>query len=89
MFDQAGSFDFGIARVHYKGTATSTRQANAFGLNGNIGIGGHFPSRSSTHDCQVVFLERWYGLPDREFMRALRQAWGAGIGVPAAPWMLK
>jgi uncharacterized protein (TIGR01777 family) len=28
-------------------------------------------------------------LPNREFMKALRQAWGARIGLPAARWMLE
>jgi uncharacterized protein len=28
-------------------------------------------------------------LPNREFMKALRQAWGTGIGLPTASWMLK
>lgn len=28
-------------------------------------------------------------LPNREFMSALRQAWGAPIGLPAAKWMLE
>jgi uncharacterized protein len=28
-------------------------------------------------------------IPNREFMKALRQAWGTGIGLPAARWMLE
>ena len=28
-------------------------------------------------------------LPNREFMKAFRQAWGARIGLPAAKWMLE
>jgi uncharacterized protein len=28
-------------------------------------------------------------VPNREFMKALRQAWGAHIGLPAASWMLE
>jgi NAD dependent epimerase/dehydratase family enzyme len=28
-------------------------------------------------------------LPNREFMRVLRRAWGAPIGLPAATWMLE
>ena len=28
-------------------------------------------------------------LPNKEFMHALRKAWGTGIGLPAAKWMLK
>jgi hypothetical protein len=28
-------------------------------------------------------------LPNREFMRALREAWGIGFGLPAAEWMIE
>jgi NAD dependent epimerase/dehydratase family enzyme len=28
-------------------------------------------------------------LPNAEFMRALREAWGARVGLPAANWMLE
>jgi uncharacterized protein len=28
-------------------------------------------------------------LPNAEFMRALRQAWGIGVGLPATKWMLE
>jgi hypothetical protein len=28
-------------------------------------------------------------LPHRDFMRALREAWGARVGLPAARWMLE
>jgi NAD dependent epimerase/dehydratase family enzyme len=28
-------------------------------------------------------------LPNREFMRVLRQAWGARLGLPATKWMLE
>jgi NAD dependent epimerase/dehydratase family enzyme len=28
-------------------------------------------------------------LPNAAFMRALREAWGAPVGLPAAPWMLE
>jgi len=28
-------------------------------------------------------------LPNREFMRALRQAWGARVGLPATEWMVE
>ena len=28
-------------------------------------------------------------LPNRDFMRALREAWGASVGLPASEWMIK
>ncbi len=37
----------------------------------------------------VVNLAAPNPLPNRDFMRALRQAWGTNIGLPAAPWMLE
>ncbi len=37
----------------------------------------------------VVNLASPNPLPNREFMRALREAWGATIGLPASEWMLK
>jgi NAD dependent epimerase/dehydratase family enzyme len=37
----------------------------------------------------VVNLASPNPLPNREFMRALREAWGAPFGLPASEWMLK
>jgi uncharacterized protein len=37
----------------------------------------------------IVNLASPTPLPNREFMAALRKAWGAHIGLPAAPWMLE
>jgi uncharacterized protein (TIGR01777 family) len=37
----------------------------------------------------VVNLASPNPLPNREFMRALREAWGATIGLPASEWMIK
>ena len=37
----------------------------------------------------VVNLASPNPLPNREFMRALREAWGAPIGLPASDWMLE
>lgn len=37
----------------------------------------------------VVNLASPYPLPNAEFMRALRRAWGIPIGLPAAKWMLE
>jgi NAD dependent epimerase/dehydratase family enzyme len=37
----------------------------------------------------VVNLASPNPLPNREFMRALREAWGAPIGLPASEWMIE
>ena len=37
----------------------------------------------------VVNLAAPNPLPNREFMRALREAWGISIGLPAAAWMIE
>lgn len=37
----------------------------------------------------IVNLASPNPLPNREFMRALREAWGTSIGLPAASWMLE
>ena len=74
-----------------------------FGLGGTSGDGKQFVSW--IHDADfiaslaylieheefagVVNLASPNPLPNREFMRALRQAWGAPIGLPASRWMLE
>jgi len=73
------------------------------GLGGSAGSGRQFVSW--IHDIDFVraieFLiehKEWQGavnlaapnpLPNRDFMRDLRKAWGASIGLPAARWMLE
>ena len=37
----------------------------------------------------VVNLASPNPLPNRDFMRALRQAWGARVGLPASEWMIE
>jgi uncharacterized protein (TIGR01777 family) len=37
----------------------------------------------------VVNLASPNPLPNRDFMRGLREAWGAGIGLPASEWMIE
>ena len=41
-------------------------------------------------DCSgAINVSSPHPLPNREFMRALRQAWGIGIGLPASKWMIE
>jgi uncharacterized protein (TIGR01777 family) len=74
-----------------------------FGLGGTAGSGKQFVSWIHEEDFAraIEFLlahEELEGalnlaapepLPNREFMRALRKAWGARIGLPAKEWMLE
>lgn len=73
------------------------------GLGGTAGDGRQFVSW--IHDEDFIGSIRWLieheeidgvvnlaapnPLPNREFMAALRQAWGMPIGLPAAAWMLE
>jgi len=74
-----------------------------FGLGGRAGDGRQYVSW--IHDEDFVAAVRWLiaheeitgpvnvaspePLPNAEFMRALRQAWGISFGLPAMPWMLE
>lgn len=73
------------------------------GLGGTCGSGNQFVSW--IHDADflravdflmehramdgAVNLSAPHPLPNREFMRALRNAWGTSIGLPATDWMLE
>ena len=73
-----------------------------FGLGGQSGDGRQFVSW--IHEADFVRAIRWLiehddvsgpvnlaapnPLPNAEFMRALREAWGIRLGLPAATWML-
>ena len=74
-----------------------------FGLGGTTGTGNQYVSWIHETDFirAVEFLierEEMNGpvnlaapnpLPNRDFMRALRQAWGTGLGLPSAEWMVE
>jgi uncharacterized protein len=74
-----------------------------YGLGGTAGNGRQFVSWIHCEDFLrairwliqhgdvegVVNLAAPHPLPNAEFMRALRQAWGMPVGLPAATWMLE
>ncbi len=74
-----------------------------FGLGGTSGSGRQFVSwiHDADFSCAIEFLiahEELSGivnvaapnpLPNSDFMRDLRKAWGARIGLPASKWMLE
>ena len=74
-----------------------------FGLGGKAGDGQQYVSWIHEEDfiralywliaheeaTGAINLAAPYPLPNADFMRALRQAWGIGIGLPAASWMLE
>jgi uncharacterized protein (TIGR01777 family) len=88
--DQGGVFDVLLGLVRH-------------GLGGTSGNGRQFVSW--IHDEDFVRAVRWLiaheelegpvnlaapdPVPNAEFMRALREAWGARFGLPAAGWMLE
>jgi uncharacterized protein (TIGR01777 family) len=88
--DRGGVFDtlLGLVRV---------------GLGGTAGNGQQYISWIHERDfvrslCWIIEREELQGainvasphpLPNREFMRTLRQAWGTSIGLPASAWMLE
>lgn len=88
--DRGGVFDTLLALVR-------------FGLGGQAGDGRQFISW--VHDEDFIDAVRWVidrehlnglvnvaapqPLPNAEFMRLLREAWGAPFGLPAANWMLE
>ncbi|HEX7158148.1 MAG TPA: TIGR01777 family oxidoreductase [Edaphobacter sp.] len=88
--DRGGVFDVFLGLVRY-------------GLGGTIGNGRQYVSWIHEFDfVRVVELliadESFTGvvnlaapnpLPNREFMRALREAWGTRVGLPTAAWMLE
>ena len=88
--DRGGAFDAFLGLVRY-------------GLGGTQGPGTQFVSWIHEVDflhaidlliaredfTGVVNLASPYPIPNRDFMRALRNAWGARIGLPTPQWMME
>ena len=88
--DRGGAFDTLLGLVRH-------------GLGGTSGDGRQFVSW--IHDCDFVCAVQWLidhdevsgpvnlaapnPLPNADFMRDLRRAWGTRVGLPAARWMLE
>jgi hypothetical protein len=88
--DPGGVFDVFLSLVRH-------------GLGGTIGPGNQFVSW--IHDTDfirsiefliaaqdftgAVNLASPHPLPNRDFLRAIREAWGTRIGLPTAPWMIE
>ena len=85
------------------GTFDLLRRLVRFGLGGTCGSGKQFVSWIHENDFvralnYVIEHEEFDGpinvaspnpLPNEEFMRILRAAWGARVGIPASEWMLE
>jgi uncharacterized protein len=88
--DHAGVFDVFLSLVRH-------------GLGGTIGLGTQYVSWIHEFDfvravemliadasfTGAVNLAAPNPLPNRDFMRALREAWGTSVGLPAAEWMIE
>jgi uncharacterized protein len=88
--DRGGAFDLLLGLVR-------------FGLGGRQGSGSQFMSWIHEDDFVraidlLIAREDFYGLvnlaspnplPNRDFMRVLRQAWGIGFGLPSLNWMIE
>lgn len=88
--DRGGIFDvlLALVRFGFGGTAASGRQFVSW---------IHDADFLASVECLMAY-EQFDGpvnlaspnpLPNREFMRTLREAWGARIGLPASAWMLE
>src|ERR1700730_17470570 len=88
--DHGGVFDVFLALVRH-------------GLGGTNGNGNQFVSWIHETDfirsielliaaqdfCGVVNLAAPHPLPNRDFLRAIREAWGTRIGLPTTTWMIE
>jgi uncharacterized protein len=88
--DRGGIFDtlLGLVRFGLGGAAASGRQFVSWVHEADFFNSIEFLIEHEEMNG-VVNLAAPNPLPNREFMRALRQAWGSSIGLPASKWMLE
>jgi len=88
--DRGGIFDvlLGLVRFGLGGAAGSGEQFVSWIHESDFVRSVEFLiSHEEMTDC--VNLSSPNPLPNREFMRAIRDAWGIGIGLPSTEWMLE
>jgi uncharacterized protein (TIGR01777 family) len=88
--DAGGAFDLLLRLVRYGlgGASGSGRQYVSWIHDADFVSAVEFLMARSELDG-VVNVSSPQPLPNREFMRTLRQAWGTPIGLPATTWMLE
>ena len=88
--DRGGVFDvlLGLVRHGLGGTAGSGRQYVSWIHETDFVRSIDF-LMTREEFVGVVNLASPHPLPNRDFMRALREAWGTPIGLPSAAWMLE
>lgn len=88
--DRGGIFDvmLGLVRAGLGGTSGSGRQYVSWIHDWDFVRAVEFLIEHEEIDG-AVNLASPHPLPNRDFMRALRQAWGAPVGLPATSWMLE
>jgi uncharacterized protein (TIGR01777 family) len=88
--DRGGVFDalLGLVRRGLGGTAGNGRQYVSWIHHDDFYAALRFLIEHDELDG-VVNLAAPEPLPNAEFMRALREAWGARVGLPATEWMLE
>ncbi|HEY1731217.1 MAG TPA: TIGR01777 family oxidoreductase [Terriglobales bacterium] len=88
--DRGGIFDvlLGLVRFGLGGTAASGRQFVSWIHDADFLASVEYLMAHEEFDGPVK-LASPNPLPNREFMRTLREAWGARIGLPASAWMLE
>jgi len=88
--DSGGIFDLllRLVRFGFGGTASSGRQFVSW-IHHLDFVHAVEHLIASDHMDGAVNLAAPEPLPNREFMRALRQAWGTPIGLPSTKWMLQ
>lgn len=88
--DRGGIFDvlLGLVRRGLGGRAGDERQYVSWVHDADFIRAVHWLIEHENFEG-VVNLASPNPLPNAEFMRALREAWGAKVGLPAAKWMLE